>query len=172
MARLLLAAPLALLPLTLSAQEDSDPDVAFNNHCRTCHSRDEGDNRLGPNLHDIIGRPAGAAEGYQYSSAMAGAGFEWDEDSLDRFIADPDAVVPGHNMKPYSGISEPEIRVAIIAALGGGAAEDGGDGDGAAPAEPAEGGADASGSETDAGSGPAPDDAETAPETESGPGTQ
>ena len=32
----------------------------FNNACRTCHTTKEGDNRLGPNLHNIIGRKAGS----------------------------------------------------------------------------------------------------------------
>jgi cytochrome c len=45
----------------------------FNNACRTCHTTKEGDNRLGPNLHNIIGRKAGSLQNYGYSSAMKGA---------------------------------------------------------------------------------------------------
>ena len=41
----------------------------FNNACRTCHTTKEGDNRLGPNLHNIIGRKAGSLQNYGYSSA-------------------------------------------------------------------------------------------------------
>jgi len=47
----------------------------FNNACRTCHTTKEGDNRLGPNLHNIIGRKAGSLQNYGYSSAMKGADF-------------------------------------------------------------------------------------------------
>ena len=36
----------------------------FNNACRTCHTTKEGDNRLGPNLHNIIGRKAGSLQNY------------------------------------------------------------------------------------------------------------
>jgi cytochrome c len=75
--------------------------LTFNNACRTCHTTKEGDNRLGPNLHNIIGRKAGSQSNYGYSSAMKGADFVWDKEKLDRFIANPDEVVPGNNMKPY-----------------------------------------------------------------------
>jgi cytochrome c len=47
--------------------------LTFNNACRTCHTTKEGDNRLGPNLHNIIGRKAGSLPNYGYSSAMKGA---------------------------------------------------------------------------------------------------
>ena len=65
----------------------------------------EGDNRLGPNLYKIVGRKAGSLPDYAFSSAMKEAGFVWDEEKLDRFIANPDEVVPGNNMKPYGGLS-------------------------------------------------------------------
>ena len=59
---------------------------AFNNACRTCHMVKEGDNRLGPNLHKIIGRKAGSLPDYNYSGAMKEAGFVWDKEKLERFI--------------------------------------------------------------------------------------
>src|SRR5262245_55205391 len=67
------------------------PDVVsgqqvFNNACRTCHTTKEGDNRLGPHLHKIIGRKAGSLLNYGYSSAMKSADFVWDEQKLERFI--------------------------------------------------------------------------------------
>ena len=97
--------------------EDSSGQQAFNNACRTCHMVREGDNRLGPNLHKVIGRKAGSLPEYGFSSAMKEAGFVWDEEKLDRFIANPDEVVPGNNMKPYGGLSSSEDRKKIIAFL-------------------------------------------------------
>jgi cytochrome c len=114
------AAALALLSGAALAQDGVDPDearLAFNNHCRQCHVTNEGDHRLGPSLHNIIGREAGSAPGFRYSSAMQNADLVWDEDTLDRYIENPDAVVPGNNMKPYSGITDPEERAKIIAHL-------------------------------------------------------
>jgi cytochrome c len=115
-----LAAALALLSGTALAQDDVNPEeaqLAFNNHCRTCHTTKEGDNRLGPSLHGVIGREAGSASGFGYSSAMKDAGITWDEETLDRYIENPEAVVPGNNMKPYSGITSAEERAKIIAHL-------------------------------------------------------
>ena len=89
----------------------------FNNACRTCHTIKEGDNRLGPNLYRIIGRKAGSLPDYNYSSAMKGAGFVWDEEKLEHFMANPDEVVPGNNMKPYSGLASTEDRAKIVAFL-------------------------------------------------------
>jgi cytochrome c len=98
---------LTLLGSPVAAQEaarkgaDTEPgQLTFNNACRTCHTTKEGDNRLGPNLHKIIGRKAGSLANYGYSSAMKGADFVWDKEKLNRFIAKPDEIVPGNNMKP------------------------------------------------------------------------
>ena len=104
-------------PQPSQAAEDTSGQLAFNNACRTCHIMREGDNRLGPNLHKIIGRKAGSLPDYAFSSAMKEAGFVWDEEKLDRFIANPDEVVPGNNMKPYGGLSSSEDRKKIIAFL-------------------------------------------------------
>jgi cytochrome c len=96
---------------------DADNQLVFNNVCRTCHTLKEGDNRLGPNLHNIIGRKAGSVPDYAYSSAMKGADLTWDRATLDRFIANPDQVVPGNKMKPYGGLTSAEERAKIIAFL-------------------------------------------------------
>jgi cytochrome c len=88
----------------------------FNNLCRTCHSTKEGDNRLGPHLHRIIGRKAGSLPNYGYSSAMKGADFVWDEAKLNRFIASPDEWCRA-NMKPYGGLASAEDRDKVIAFL-------------------------------------------------------
>jgi cytochrome c len=72
---------------------------------------------LGPNLYKIIGRKAGSLPDYNYSAAMKDAGFVWNEDNLARFIANPDEVVPGNNMKPYAGLASADDRRKAIAFL-------------------------------------------------------
>ncbi|MCP3474189.1 c-type cytochrome [Bradyrhizobium sp. CCGUVB1N3] len=89
----------------------------FNNACRTCHTMKDGDNRLGPHLYRIVGREAGSLPDYNYSSAMKGANFAWDEEKLDRFIANPDELVPGNSMKPYSGLASADDRAKIVSFL-------------------------------------------------------
>jgi cytochrome c len=102
----------AYVMLSVSSSVSQEGDVAsgqlvFNNACRNCHTTKEGDNRLGPNLYKIVGRKAGSLQNYGYSSAMKGADFAWDEAKLNRFIADPEQVVPGNNMKPLVGSHRP-----------------------------------------------------------------
>ena len=116
----LLTTALAVLAGPALAQdgaEAKEAQLAFNNNCRTCHVTREGDHRLGPSLYGVVGREAGSAPGYGYSSAMADADLVWEEATLDRFIENPNAVVPGNNMKPFSGIAEADERAKIIAHL-------------------------------------------------------
>ena len=91
--------------------------LLFNNACRTCHTLKQGDNRLGPHLNRIIGRKMGALPDYGYSSAMKSGDLVWDRSTLDRFIANPDRVVPGNTMKPYGGLASAEDRASIITYL-------------------------------------------------------
>jgi cytochrome c len=46
---------------------------------------------------------------------MKGADFVWDEAKLDRFIANPEQIVPGNNMKPFSGLASADDRAKVIA---------------------------------------------------------
>jgi len=105
------------LPQASQGMEAASEQQAFNNACRTCHMVKEGDNRLGPNLYKVIGRKAGSLPDYNYSSAMKGAGFVWDEEKLEHFIASPDKVVPGNNMKPYGGLASAEDRKRVVTFL-------------------------------------------------------
>jgi len=116
--RALFALLFVLASLCSARAQSSDPEAGqllFNNACRTCHTVKEGDNRLGPNLHAIVGRKSGSLAGYGYSESMAKSDLVWDKATLDRFIADPNAVVRGNKMQPYGGISSAEDRAKIIA---------------------------------------------------------
>lgn len=107
------------LSVASSASHGAEPgQLAFNNRCRTCHSVKEGDNRQGPSLHAIIGRKAGTSSGYaSYSQALKTSDIVWDEKTLSAFIENPDAVVPGHNMRPYSGLPDEQEREEIVSYL-------------------------------------------------------
>jgi cytochrome c len=104
----------ASLSEAASAAEDASGEQLFNNNCRTCHSWKEGDNRLGPTLHGVVGRKSGSIQGFNYSQSLKQANLTWDEGTLDKFIANPDGVVQNNNMKPYTGIADQTVRQKII----------------------------------------------------------
>ena len=96
---------------TLAAESG---ELAFNNRCRTCHSVRENDHRLGPSLHNIVGKKAGSSGYPAYSQALVSSGIVWSDETLDKFIASPDSVVSGNNMKPYPGLPDEGERKQII----------------------------------------------------------
>jgi len=99
---------------TTGAPDGKDPKVAFNNHCRTCHSIQPGDNRLGPSLHGVMGRKAGDVDGYQYSPGFETTNLVWNDETMDKFIANPNAVFPGSNMATFAGLNDAGDRKAIV----------------------------------------------------------
>jgi cytochrome c2 len=87
--------------------------------CYSCHSVTSGETLEGPDLAGIVGAPIAARPGFDYSPAFirfAKANPVWTEELLDRFIADPEAVVPGTSMA-FAGVGDPAERAAIIAYL-------------------------------------------------------
>lgn len=84
--------------------------------CRTCHVTDAGVNKIGPSLHNIIGRTAGTAPGYIYSAANAGAGFVWTKEKLFQFLEKPQRVLPQTKMI-YAGLPDAQKRADLIAYL-------------------------------------------------------
>jgi nitrite reductase (NO-forming) len=89
--------------------------------CQACHAIEPGKNMLGPSLSGIIGRKAGTEAGYSYSPAMKSADIVWNQDTLDKYLADPAKVVPGNKM-PFPGLKTDHDRADVIAYLAGGAA--------------------------------------------------
>jgi cytochrome c len=93
---------------------DDAGQVAFNTHCRNCHSVKPDDHRLGPSLHGIFGAPAGQAKGFANYSGGLTADIKWDEATLDKFITDPKSIASNTTMTPFGGVQEPEQRKLII----------------------------------------------------------
>ena len=89
--------------------------------CFSCHSVDPNEKAKlqGPNLARIVGRRAGALEGFEYSEALkaqAAAGLVWTRDALDRYITEPEAVIPGGRMS-FPGIKDAIDRADVLAYL-------------------------------------------------------
>ncbi len=93
-----------------------DGPTLFKQQCATCHTTNLSDPiRQGPSLFNIIGRRAGAAEGFHYSAGFAKADFVWDEARIDAWITNPQEMIAGAVMAYRQ--AKPEIRTAIIAYL-------------------------------------------------------
>lgn len=81
--------------------------------CAGCHNVDPAlGNRVGPNLHGVIGRQAGTQPGFLYSTALEEADFVWDEVRLEQFLRNPPAMFPGTRM--VNATADPARRAAII----------------------------------------------------------
>ena len=117
------AVALMLLPLAVSHAADGDAargERAFL-RCYSCHSVDPNETAKlqGPSLYRVVGRPAAGIAGFDYSDAMlekAAAGLVWDRATLERYIADPEAMVPGTRMS-VPPLRDEQERADIVAYL-------------------------------------------------------
>ena len=124
----------AAAALTAAAAAGADPveqgREAYRSICARCHGQIieggaaflGGEIRpvvmapIGPNLTGIYGRPAGSVPGFRYSDAFrkATADLVWDAETLDRWLADSQAMARGSYM--FQKTAQPE-RGRIIAYL-------------------------------------------------------
>ena len=81
--------------------------------CAACHSLQEGKNKIGPPLNNLLGRKAGSVEGYKYSKAMKNSGVVWDEESLDKFLTKPRKFIPKTKMS-FRGIKKKSLRDDLV----------------------------------------------------------
>jgi cytochrome c len=92
---------------------DADRGAIVYQVCMGCHSLDEDD--VGPRHRNVVGRPAGSVPGFAYSTALKSAHFLWDPATLDRWLTDPQAMVPGTRM--FFAMPSPKDRADVIAYL-------------------------------------------------------
>jgi cytochrome c len=85
----------------------------YQQRCIACHAEDT--HRVGPAHRGVFGRRAGSAPGYAYSPALAASGVEWSAASLERWLADPESLVPGQRMN-YA-VADARDRADLIAYL-------------------------------------------------------
>jgi cytochrome c len=69
----------------------------FERRCTGCHAMEQ--DREGPRLRGVFGRTSGTVAGFDYSPALKKAQVVWNDTTLERWLADPDALVPGNNME-------------------------------------------------------------------------
>jgi cytochrome c len=107
----LIAALLAARPA--SAGGDAARGEQLYEACQDCHSLDKND--VGPRHRGVFGRKAGSLPDYNYSAALKSSNIVWDEETLDRWLTNPQTLVPGAKM--YFHLANPQDRADIIAFL-------------------------------------------------------
>ncbi len=109
-----------LITLLLGSVARADGDAARGQtkfgDCAACHKLEAGANNVGPSLHGIFTRKAGEIADFRYSPAMKRSGLSWTPETLDRFISDPQGLVPANRM-PYAGMASASDRADLIAYL-------------------------------------------------------
>jgi cytochrome c len=105
---LLLAGSLALL-----AQSSADGKALFEKRCGGCHAVDR--DKEGPRLGGVYGRTAGSLDSFQYSDALKKSKLKWAADTLDKWLTDPEKLVPNNDMTFH--VDKAAERSEIIAYL-------------------------------------------------------
>jgi cytochrome c len=82
----------------------------FNKRCSGCHSLTKDGE--GPRLGNVYGRAAGSVPTFTYSSALKNAHITWSDDTLDKWLTNPDALVAGNEMD--FSVEKPEERQQIV----------------------------------------------------------
>ncbi len=99
------------------AAGDVGRGAAASRGCMACHSFAPGRHMTGPSLAGLWGRRAGTAMGFgRYSDALAKSEIVWDEKSLDAWLQNPAALVPGNTMS-FGGIADAGTRADLLAYL-------------------------------------------------------
>lgn len=90
---------------------------AYEARCGGCHAPEA--DRIGPRHAGVLGRRAGSVPGFDYSPALARSALVWDAATLERWLADPEALVPGQRMGYRLGDAQARADiVAYLATLG------------------------------------------------------
>jgi cytochrome c len=99
---------------SLAAEGDPARGKAlFEKRCTGCHALTQ--NKEGPQLQAVYGRTSGTAPNFAYSAALKKAHIVWDDRSLQKWLTDPDAFIPGNDMDFL--VSRPQDRQDLIGYL-------------------------------------------------------
>jgi cytochrome c len=104
----LLLAALCTVPAAYAANP-TEGRVVFTELCADCHSMSPGKNKRGPSLAGVVGRKAGLATNYHYSSALGKSGIVWTPARLAQYLNSPKTDLPGTKMRLLKTPSPNEV---------------------------------------------------------------
>ena len=113
---LVLAVLISFAGADASVAADVEAGKTAFKKCALCHTTEAGKNKIGPSLFGVVGRKSAGLENYNYSEGMKKFDHDWDEETLDNYLADPRTVVPGTKMI-FAGIKDKSERDDVIAYL-------------------------------------------------------
>jgi cytochrome c len=107
---------IALTAVAVPARGQNAGQAVFG-RCKVCHALAAGAHSpVGPNLHGLYGRTAGTDPGFAFSPAMKASGVVWGDDTLSKFLRDPQGFIPGNRMG-FPGIKDDTALAALLAYL-------------------------------------------------------
>ena len=98
----------------LLALGDIDHGKSVFKKCVACHSiAQDGGNKIGPKLYNVVGRTVGSLSDYKYSKALASYGKEWTFEELNGFLIKPSKWIKGTKMA-FAGLKKEKDRASVL----------------------------------------------------------
>ncbi len=104
-------------PTSTQAISPMERGAKMFKRCKSCHTlEDGGRHKVGPNLYNVYGSKSGSKDGFAYSKAITSADIIWNDETLDAYIENPRAYIPGNRMS-YVGLRKAPDREALFVYL-------------------------------------------------------
>ena len=82
--------------------------------CLSCHSvTQDGGNKIGPKLWNVMFRPVGAISDYKYSKSLLNYKKEWTWEEMNGFLIKPSKWIPNNKMG-FAGLKSDKDRSSVI----------------------------------------------------------